>query len=95
MKMRYNVPVYGKHIRLNFIMARRKAAGERPRGAVVVPRFNERGSANEESYHIIAHCCHGPVAGGRGERNKHVKAVCVLEDQESGKRRYRHLYFYP
>lgn len=69
--MRYNVPVYGKHIRLNFIMARRKAAGERPRGAVVVPRFNERGSANEESYHIIAHCCHGPVAGGRGERNKH------------------------
>ena len=68
MKMRYNVSVYGKHIRLNFIMARRKAAGERPRGAVVVPRFNERGSANEESYHIIAHCCHGVVAGGHHRR---------------------------
>lgn len=64
--MRYNVPVYGKHIRLNFIMARRETAGEQSSGVVGVSEFNERGSADEESYHTITHNCHDAVAGGRG-----------------------------
>lgn len=67
--MGYNVTVYGKHIRLNFIMTRRETAGEYSSGAVVVPKFDERGSANEENYYITAYVRYGTVTGGDSGRD--------------------------